>query len=292
LKRKVAPNKIIYLKIIKQNPNNITRANMMTLLLKYEVTGPERKTPIVLVPPGALRGWIVWKPHAEALSKKNKVIRVQLLNVAYSEDNQFPPKDYSLRWESQALKNTLEKLGIPKAHLVGWSHGGQVALDFALNNPAKTATITLIEPSVYWLARAHGITMKEEQDFRAFYDSLHVPPTENDLIGFLKLTDLVPEGTDPKSLPTWPDWNKMKTTLLGLHTDLEHSDDVARLRLLSDKRVLLVKGKESTLAVGVDLLAKELPNAKVLVLPDGHASHIVAQDQFIDELEKFITSYG
>jgi pimeloyl-ACP methyl ester carboxylesterase len=263
---------------------------MMSLLLKYEATGPEGKPPIVLVPPGALRGWITWKPHADTLSKKNRVIRVQLLNVVYAESNQLLPKDYSLRWESQALKNTLEKLGIPKAHLVGWSHGGQVALDFALNNPAETATLTLIEPSVYWLARGQGITLKEEQDFRAFYDSLHVPPTEKDLIGFLKLTDLVPEGINPKSLPTWPVWNKMKSTLLGLHTDLEHSDKITRLRLLSETPVLLIKGKDSTLAVGLDLLAKELPNAKVLILPDGHASHIVAQDQFINEFEQFISS--
>jgi pimeloyl-ACP methyl ester carboxylesterase len=265
---------------------------MVTLFLMHEATGPEGKTPIVLVPPGALRGWITWKPHAEALSKRNRVIRVQLLNVAYAEKNQLPPKDYNLRWESQALKNTIEKLGIPRAHFVGWSHGGQVALDFALNNPSKTATLTLIEPSVYWLARAKGISMKEEQDFRAFYDSLHVPPTEEDLIGFLTLTDLIPKGTNPKSLPTWPVWNKMKSTLLGLHTDLEHSDKISRLRLLSNTPVLLVKGKESTLAIGVDLLAKELPNAKVLVLPDGHASHIVAQNQFIEKFEKFIAIDG
>ena len=58
-----------------------------------------------------------------------------------------------------------------------------------------------------------------------------------------------------------------------------------------DKYVLLVKGKESTLAVGVDLLAKELPNAEVLVFPDGDASHIVAQDQFINDLEQFIKTF-
>jgi pimeloyl-ACP methyl ester carboxylesterase len=54
--------------------------------------------------------------------------------------------------------------------------------------------------------------------------------------------------------------------------------------------VLLIKGKDSTSDNQgiVDLLAKALgQNAKVLVLPDGHASHIAAQDLFIEELEKF-----
>ncbi len=264
---------------------------MSTCFLPFEVTGPKSQVPIVLVPPGALRGWTIWKPHEEVLTKKYRVVRVQLLNVVYSEKKQLPPKDYALRWESQALKNTLDKLGMPKVHLVGWSHGGQIALDFALNNPNSIATLTLIEPSAYWLARAYGKKIKEEQDFRAFYDSLHIPPTEDDLIGFLRLVELVSEGTDPRSMPPWPLWNQRKTTLLGLRTDLEHSDDIARLRLLRDKPVLLVKGKESTLAVGVDLLAEELPNAKVLVLPDGHASHIVAQDQFIGEFEQFISGW-
>lgn len=261
---------------------------MSNFVLNFEITGPQGQTPIVLVPPGTLRGWTVWKPHAEVLSKKHMVIRVQLLNVIYAENQQLPPKEYSLRWESQALKNTIDKLSISKVHLVGWSHGGQVALDFALNNPDNVASLTLIDPSAYWLARAYGITVKEEQDFKKFYNSLHTPPTEDDLVGFLKFADLVPPDTDPRSMLPWPIWNQLKSTLLGLHTDLEHSDDVARLQALRSKPVMLVKGKESTLAVGADLLAKELDKAKVLVLPDGHSCHIVAQDQFISELEKFI----
>ncbi len=86
---------------------------------------------------------------------------------------------------------------------------------------------------------------------------MHTPPTEDDLVGFLKLADLVPPDTDPRSMLPLPIWNQLKSTLLGLHTDLEHSDDVARLQALRSKPVMLVKGKESTLAVGADLLAKD-----------------------------------
>src|SRR5690606_18521376 len=110
---------------------------MLDSFLHFEITGPQDQTPIILVPPGALRGWTTWKPHAEALSKKHMVIRVQLLNVVYAENQQPLPKEYSLQWESQALKNTIDKLGVTKVHLAGWSHGGQVTLDFALNNPGN-----------------------------------------------------------------------------------------------------------------------------------------------------------
>jgi len=67
--------------------------------------------------------------------------------MAAAEKQKTPAKGYSLRSESEALKNALEKLKIDKIHLVGWSHGEEVSLDFALNNPESMSTLTLIEPA-------------------------------------------------------------------------------------------------------------------------------------------------
>lgn len=266
---------------------------MSTDILPFDATGPESQIPIVLVP-GGLSGWISWKPHAEVLSKNHRTIRVQLLNMAAAEKKKTPEEGYSLRSESEALKNTLDRLDVQKVNLVGWSHGGEVSLDFALNNPERIATLTLIEPAAYWVARAYGKFAKEEREFRELLESFHSPPTEEDLIGFLKMNGLVPPGVDPKSMPRWPVWNGLKTALLSLHTVVEHSDDLARLQLLREKSVLLVKGKDSTPDNSgiVDLLAETLgQNSRVLILPDGHACHIVAQDQFINALEQFITQH-
>ncbi len=258
--------------------------------LPFEISGSNVGTPIVLVP-GGLSGWVSWQPHAEVLSRNHRVLRVQLLNMAAAEKQQTPPKDYSLRSESAALKNTLDKLEIDKIHLVGWSHGGEVSLDFALDNPEFTETLTLIEPAAWWVARAHGKFKEEEQRFRRLFESFHSPPTEEDLIGFLNMNGLVPAGVDPRQMPRWTVWNGLKTSLLSLHTVFEHSDNLERLQRIRDKPILLVKGKDSTRdnAGIVDLLANDLgKNSQVLILPDGHASHIVAKEQFISALEKFI----
>jgi pimeloyl-ACP methyl ester carboxylesterase len=263
---------------------------MSTVLLPFEVSGPVSPFPIVLVP-GGLSGWISWKPHADVLSKNYRVVCVQLLNMAAAEKNKTPERGYSLRSESAALKNTLDRLNMQKVNLVGWSHGGEVSLDFALNNPERIATLTLIEPAAYWVARAYGEFGKEERELRALFNGFHDPPTEEDLIGFLRINGLIPAGVDPKSMPRWPVWYKLKTALLSLHTVVEHSDDLARLQALCDKPVLLVKGKDSTPDNSgiVDLLSKAIgQNAKILTLPDGHACHIVAQDQFLAELTQFI----
>ena len=164
-------------------------------------------------------------------------------------------------------------------------------MDFALNYPERIATLTLIEPAAYWVARGYGQFEREMREFAQLIQSFHDPPSEEDLTRFLKINGLVPPGVEPKNMARWPVWNQLKTALLSLHTVIEHSDDLARLQLLQDLPVLLVKGKDSTKDNQgiVDLLSKSLSqNSRVLVLPDGHASHIVAQDQFIKELEKFI----
>ena len=269
-----------------------TVERQLTNLMPHDVSGDERRgTPLVLVP-GGLSGWNSWKPHAELLSKNHRVIRVQLLNLTAAEKNQLPDAGYSLQSETVALRNTMSKLGIDEVSLVGWSHGGEVALDFALNYPNMIRTLTLIEPYAIWIARAFG---RFEEEIRRWDESLEEvsnPPTEDDIVRFMKVNNLLSPGVDPRSLPQWLTWNSNKVVLLSLRTISEHSDDLARLKVLRRKPVLLVKGRDSDGLSGiVDLLAKSLgPQAKVITLPDGHTCHIVARDQFIAELEELVRS--
>lgn len=266
-------------------------------LMPYQLHGPESDTPIILVP-GGLSGWYSWKPHAEILSKDRRVIRVQLLNMEAAERDQSPGESYSLRSESTALKNTIDSLKLNQVHLVGWSHGGEVSLDFALNNPQRIKSLTLIEPAAYWIVQALGANehlKEEERSFKDFLSQIHDPVTEEDLIKFLYWNDLVPPGGDPRSLPQWPVWNKLKRALLTVHTVMEHTDGPTRLKLLHKTPTLLVKGRDSkgANAAIVDTLAKNLgPSVVFLVLPDGHACHIIAMDQFITAFTDFMSRAG
>jgi hypothetical protein len=54
-------------------------------------------------------------------------------------------------------------------------------------------------------------------------------------------------------------------------------------------RTLLVKGTGSTawLHQVIDELAANIPNARIIELPGGHAPIVVAMLQFLEELEKF-----
>jgi pimeloyl-ACP methyl ester carboxylesterase len=261
--------------------------------LPFEIHGPETGAPPIVLVPGGLSGWVSWKPHAALLAQDHRVVRVQLLNMAAAERKEAPPLGYSLRTETEALRATVDALVLGKIHLVGWSHGGAVSLDFALNEPARIQTLTLIEPAAYWVGRPSGLYADEEASFRKLLEGLHDPVSEDDLIMFLNMGGLVPPGADPRRLPSWPVWNALKNGMQHLHTLLDHSDELSRLQRLRGVPVLLVKGKDSVgFDAGViDILANGLgPTAKVLVLPDAHASHIVAMDQFIAALKGHIAA--
>jgi len=255
-----------------------------------EESGSGEGPPVVLVP-GGLSGWVSWEPHAAILARRHKVIRVQLLNMAAAEKGEGPGEGYSLRAESEALGRTLDGLEVDRVHLVGWSHGGAVALDYALEHPDRLASLTLIEPAAYWVARSYGEFADEVRSYEELFRSFHDPPTEDDLIAFLKKNGLVPPGQDPRKMPRWPVWRKLRVALSSLHTVIEHDDDIRRIRSLRNVPVLLVRGRESTglNAGGVELIARGLgPMTRTIALPDGHASHIVAMDRFLAELEDFL----
>lgn len=260
--------------------------------LPFEVNGPKSDYPIVLVPDG-ISGWGSWKPHAEVLSRNHQVIRMQLLNVAASENNQSLSKKYSLRSESHALRKTLDKLGVQKVHLAGWSEGGVVSLDFALNFPGRVRTLSLIEPAAHWIARAYHLFEKDSEALLQFLKELHNPPTEDELIQFLTMGGLVSPDTDPRHQSQWIVWNSHKAALSSIHTVVEHTDDVRRLKLLRNTPVLLVKGKDSIgINAGiVSILLNALgPWTEVLILPDAHACHLVAKDQYLLIFRKFLSN--
>ena len=171
--------------------------------LAFELSGKQEGTSIILVP-GGLSGWISWKPHAEILSKNFKVIRVQLLNMTAAEKHQAPEPGYSLHSRERSPQKHIRQAWISKNKLswmVTWRRG---VVGFALNYPECIATLTLIEPAAYWVARGYGQFEREMREFAQLIQSFHDPPSEEDLTRFLKINGLVPPGVEPKNMARWP----------------------------------------------------------------------------------------
>jgi pimeloyl-ACP methyl ester carboxylesterase len=244
--------------------------------------------PLVLVP-GGLTGWLSWEPHAARLSARKRVIRVQLLSVQYGLESKPLPAEYSVKMESQALAATLDDLKLTgPLDLVAWSFGGEVTLNYALDNPSRVRSLVLIEPPAYWVLRASGNLDAEAIQNQDTLLTLQGIISEEQLEKFALTVGLVPPGQSPRKLPQWPLWMQHRQSLANSPAVIEHDDSLSRVRSFR-KPVLLVKGTGSAkfLHQIIEVLFSELPHSRVIEIPAGHAPQIVSMDSFLEEMDRF-----
>ncbi|MBI2184520.1 MAG: alpha/beta hydrolase [Thaumarchaeota archaeon] len=256
-------------------------------VMRSEVSGSGN--PVVLVP-GGLTGWLSWKPHAEQLSANCRVIRVQLLSVDLGLRNEPLPTGYSVGFEAVALEKALDRLGVRQADFAAWSYGGEIALSYALSNPDRVRTLTLIEPPVIWVLRSRGGLSRELLEEQRQIRSLGPEDvSESQLEWFTHFAGFVPIGVDPKKLPQWPIWVEHRRSLRTGDAAFQHQDSIERVRRF-DKPVLLFKGEGSSgfLHQIIDILGEEFPDASVKVLPGGHALQMASIREFMEILNRFL----
>jgi pimeloyl-ACP methyl ester carboxylesterase len=256
-----------------------------------QVVGSGR--PLVLIG-GGLTGWASWEPHAERLAPTRRVARLQLLNVQYGLDDRPLPAGYSVRMESQALAAALDQLGWQEPlDLVAWSYGAAITLDFALNNPERVRTLTLIEPPAAWVLPDGGARDPEIRALRELAQELTAEVDASHLDRFVRIASLSPPDVAPEDLPQWPLWFEHRRSLRSGEAPFDHTDDHGRLRAFAPP-VLLVTGIGTApfLQRIQDALATYLPGARTVEMPAGHAPHIVSMDRFLTELARFHAGAG
>jgi pimeloyl-ACP methyl ester carboxylesterase len=104
--------------------------------LYYEVSG--NGFPLVLVSGGGLLDRRAWDAQVEPFAKKYRVVRYDIRGIGKSER---PRAEFS---HSQDLAALLRHLKIEKAHVLGLSFGGGIALDFALEHPGMVEGLVLV----------------------------------------------------------------------------------------------------------------------------------------------------
>lgn len=106
----------------------------------YEVAG--RGEPVVLIHGGQLDSRM-WDGEFALLSKEFRVLRYDVRGYGGS------PRPEGLTYsDASDLNALLDYVGMPKAHLVGLSLGGRIALDFAPIHPERVASLTLVGPGL------------------------------------------------------------------------------------------------------------------------------------------------
>lgn len=255
------------------------------MMMKYKVEGSGE--PLVLVP-GGLTGCISWEPYVQRLSPTREVVRVQLLGVQLGREDRPLPPDYSFATESEGLKAALDEIVPGRAvDIAAWSFGAASALFFALDNPERIRTLTLIEPPAFWVLneppRDPGF-----EELRRSSERTRKDVSTDELENFVHVVGITPSNIDPRQLPQWPLWLKYRKSLRANFAPFTTKGDRSKIDAFQPP-VLLVKGTGSApfLHAVIDELHKRLPNSEVVEYPAGHAPHLVSMDRFLNKMLSF-----
>lgn len=245
--------------------------------------------PVVLLP-GGLTGWQSWLPLVPALSSERSVVRVQPLCNGEGLAGRPGDPSYDAEVERDSIGMTLEEAGVSEMHLVGWSNGGRIALDFALAHPERVLTLTLIEPAAYWLV------VDEDESARGFHEYLGRLAgrelTDEDLREFLVRVGLGPEDADFTALPQWDFWSSCRQALSWGGEKMTSSaaagtEGFERLEIST----LVIRGRSTSpwLRGVAGRLVREMPEARLVELDGGHACILEHPEDFVTALRLHIS---
>ena len=111
-------------------------------------------TPLILIH-GLSSSTYSWKDVFEPLAKTHRVIAVDLKGFGFSGK---PDGDYSRRAQAVLVAHLLDYLKVEQAWLVGNSMGGEISLNFALQNPQRVAGLILIDSAGVSVPNANSVT--------------------------------------------------------------------------------------------------------------------------------------
>lgn len=111
--------------------------------LNYRSVG---QGPDVILVHGLAANLAFWRLAAmRLLASRFRVTVYDLRGHGYSD---MPPAGYTDADLASDLKGLIDALGITRAHLVGHSYGGAVALRYALDNPGQVASLTVVDTRI------------------------------------------------------------------------------------------------------------------------------------------------
>ena len=90
---------------------------------------------------------------AAALSRRYRVHALDLPGFGSSSKPTTAP--YTARWFAETVRETMDALGISRAHVAGNSMGGRVAIELGLRHPERVASLVALCPAVAFVKRTY-----------------------------------------------------------------------------------------------------------------------------------------
>ncbi|MFD1294950.1 alpha/beta fold hydrolase [Lutibacter holmesii] len=253
--------------------------NYKNINIHFSETG---KGKAIVLLHGFIENSCMWNTISEELSKKNRVICIDLLGHGKTENLGYI---HTMEMQAQLVKAVLNHLKLRKYILIGHSMGGYVALAFAKLFPKNVKGISLMNST----ALPDSIEKKENRN-RA------IQAVKQNHKTFIRIA--IPMLFSEKNRATFTSEitqvtnEALKTSPQGIIAALEGMkirEDLTCIYTNSNVPIQLIIGKQDP-ALAYDSLLSQVKNTTVEIteFPDGHMSHFENKTALIIAFKNFI----
>jgi pimeloyl-ACP methyl ester carboxylesterase len=248
---------------------------------KISYTEQGKDTAVVLLH-GFLENQSMWNAFVPDLSKKNRIITIDLLGHGQTECLGYV---HSMEDQADMVHAVLHEIKIRKAVFIGHSMGGYVALAFAELYPENVKGIVLLNS-----------TSRADSDERKVNRDRAIVAVKQNYTAFVRMSiaNLFSEDNREKLVDEIESvkLEALKTPLQGIVAALEG------MKIRKDREVILhfapfpiqlILGKKDGVLIYEDNLEQiEGTKVKLTTFPDGHMSHIENQSDLKKVLVDFL----
>jgi len=237
---------------------------------------------VIVLLHGFLENQSMWQDIISVLTKKNRVITIDLLGHGKTENLSYV---HSMSDQAKMIKSVLDSLRLRRYYLIGHSLGGYISLAFTELYPKNTKGICLMNST----AKPDASERKQNRD-RAIamvkrnkdtFIKMAIPNlfTQESRINFKKEIDVI--KTDA-----------LKTSIQGVIASLEgmknRKDRTFILQNIEFKKMLII-GKKDPLLNRDELINQvKNTNTEIVEFSTGHMSHIENKKELITTLLNFV----
>lgn len=249
--------------------------------INVHYTDKGKGTAIILLH-GFLENSTMWKPFIFKLSKRNKVVTIDLLGHGKTGCLGYV---HTMEDMAEAVKAVLSKLRLRRVVLIGHSMGGYVSLAFAEKYPEMMKGLCLMNST----ATADNNEKKINRD-RA------IGAVKHNHKSFINIS--ISNLFRPKNRPIFKDditlvkEEALKIPLQGIIAALEgmkiRKDRTKILKSKSFKKMMIIGKHDPVLDQESLVHQTKNTDVKIVEFPDGHMSHIENKNDFLKEIMHFI----
>jgi pimeloyl-ACP methyl ester carboxylesterase len=233
----------------------------------------------------------LWTPQIDRFAKTHRLVTFDQRGSGES-DHPLPasgePDPYTVDAFADDLRGVLDAVGCRRARILGYSMGGATALRFAARWPERVEALVLASTMASRLPESiierAGVVERVllRDGLRAAYELYFQGPLFERVSREKRYLDLF-EAWVARATP-----HGFRGCFKVTIDRPSMVEDLGRIRAPT---LILVGERDTLYRADAELMAREIPNARAVVMPGlGHAMNVEAPDAFADEVTRFLAS--